>query len=163
MLFLRDVERNTGSVAFGALARIVLVATKNRADPADPPRMIVRAKSNIEIGHGGFGYDIYAAPLWDRSDIIATRIAWHDAIEGTVLQILSEAEGEEAPGGRSKKVIAEAFLKTTLAGGERLQKEIEADAERQGIAARTLRRASDGLVRKDKSGPNGAWMWSLKR
>jgi len=41
------VERVTGSVAFGALARIIMIATKNESGNGDPPRIFVRAKSNI--------------------------------------------------------------------------------------------------------------------
>src|SRR4029434_4932016 len=43
------IERITGSLAFGALARVVLVAFKQLEDRPDggPARMLVRAKSNI--------------------------------------------------------------------------------------------------------------------
>jgi len=49
------IERITGSLAFGALARIVLVAAKPKelADGEPAPGILVRAKSNIGSDHGG--------------------------------------------------------------------------------------------------------------
>jgi putative DNA primase/helicase len=157
------VERITGSVAFGALARIIMIATKNESGNGEPPRIFARAKSNIGPSGGGFGYDIVAAPLYERPDIIATRIAWHDPIDGTAKEILAEAEGEsEAGGGLSKKEQAERFLKAALASGERPQKEIEAEGKREGISWGTLKRASEGSVAKRKDGLTGGWVWSLR-
>src|SRR5450756_1524043 len=49
------VERVTGSVAFGALARIVLVAAKGAEGE---PRLLARAKSNIGPDGGGFAYKL---------------------------------------------------------------------------------------------------------
>lgn len=154
------VERVTGSVAFGALARIILIATKSNSGNDGPPRIFVRAKSNIGPSGGGFGYDIVAAPLYERPDIIATRIAWHDPIEGTAREILAEAEGEDAGGSLSKKDQAERFLKTALALGERPQKEIEAAAKDAGISEHTLRRAANG-IQKRKDGISGGWFWRM--
>jgi putative DNA primase/helicase len=154
------VERVTGSVAFGALARIIMIATKNESGNGDPPRILVRAKSNISQSGEGFGYDIVAASLYERPDIIATRIAWQGPIEGSARELLAEAESEQDTGGLSKKDQAKRFLKTALASGERPQKEIEAEAKLEGIAEHTLRRAA-GDVAKRKDGLTGGWFWGL--
>jgi putative DNA primase/helicase len=75
------IERVTGSLAFGALPRLVWAAAKNHAsDDGSMPRIFVRAKSNLGPSGGGFGYDIDAAPLYECSDIIATRIVWLDPL-----------------------------------------------------------------------------------
>jgi putative DNA primase/helicase len=58
------IERVTGSLAFGALPRIVFAAAKN--ENGESPRIFVRAKSNIGPSGGGFGFDIDAAPLMER-------------------------------------------------------------------------------------------------
>ena len=52
------VERVTGSIAFAALARLVLVAAKVKAegDDAEPRRVFMRAKANICADDGGFAY-----------------------------------------------------------------------------------------------------------
>ena len=91
-------EKITGSLAFGALARIVLIAAKNQSDDASaPPRILTRAKSNIGQSGGGFGYDIQPAPLYEHPDIIATRVVWLDAIEGSARELLAEAEADREP------------------------------------------------------------------
>jgi putative DNA primase/helicase len=154
------VERVTGSVAFGALARIILLASKNTGE-GGAPRILVRAKNNIGLSGGGFGYDIHAAPMYERPDIIATRIVWHDPIEGTARELLAEAEGEELGDGLSKKDQAARFLKTALANGERPQRDIEAAAKREGIAEHTLRRAAKDVTKR-KEGLTGGWFWRLR-
>jgi putative DNA primase/helicase len=161
------VERVTGSIAFGALARIVLIAAKNSALGSDAPRVLVRAKSNIGVGGGGFGYDVVAGPLHERPDIIATRISWREPIEGSAKDLLSEAESDpEASAGPSKIETARGFIYRALANGERPQKDIETEAQREGIAGITLKRAAktlaDGqILAKRKTGLGGGWAWSL--
>ena len=51
------LERVTGSLAFGALARIVLVAAKI-TEGETTRRILCRTKSNIGLDHGGFEYDL---------------------------------------------------------------------------------------------------------
>jgi hypothetical protein len=49
----------TGSIAFAALARVVLVAAKVTSDSGDEMearRVLMRAKSNIGPDDGGFAY-----------------------------------------------------------------------------------------------------------
>ncbi|QBR71893.1 AAA family ATPase [Beijerinckiaceae bacterium] len=157
------VERVTGSIAFGALARIVMIAAKNESSDSDAPRILVRAKSNIGTSSGGFGYDVVAGPLYERPDIIATRVEWQGPVEGSARALLAEAESDsETSGGMSKMEQAHQFLQATLAIGERPQKEIEADAKQVGIAEKTLRRAAKEVVAKRKGGTTGGWFWSLK-
>jgi hypothetical protein len=79
------------------VARIVMLAAKNQADEdGGPPRIFTRSKSNIGPSGGGFGYDIVASPLYDRPDIIATRIAWHEPLEGSARELLASAEAEDS-------------------------------------------------------------------
>src|SRR5687768_11292290 len=51
------LERVTGSLAFGAMARIVW-ATAKISDGGTSKRIFCRAKSNIGPDHGGFEYDL---------------------------------------------------------------------------------------------------------
>jgi putative DNA primase/helicase len=153
------IERIMGSIAFAGLARVVLLASKNLAeDEVESPRIMVRAKSNIGPSGGGFGYDIDAAALLERSDITATRIVWGEAIEGTARELLNEAEGEQnakAP----KLDQAKRFLEAALAKGERPQKEIRAEAEAAGINWWRLRDAAKEGIGKRKDGFGGWWWW----
>jgi putative DNA primase/helicase len=151
-------------VAFGALARIVLLAAKKTdADSDSPPRIFVRAKSNIGPSGGGFGYDIVAAPLMEQPDITATRIKWLDPIEGTARELLAEAEAQPTEEKTQSKIDqAKKFLKDALAKHARPQPEIEEEAEQLGISKKTLFRASvEAGVHKEKRGMNGGWFWSL--
>lgn len=153
----------TGSIAFGALARIVMIAAKNESSDSDAPRILVRAKSNIGTGGGGFGYDVAAGPLHERPDIIATRIEWKDSIEGSARDLLANAESDsDTGGGMSKLEQARQFLSSTLAFCERPQKDIEADAKRAGITKSTLGRAAKDMVDKRKTGLTDGWHWGLK-
>ena len=154
------IERVTGSLAFGALPRIVMASAKNSEEGGPPPRIFVRAKNNLGKSGGGFGYDIDAAPLHERPDIIATRIVWLDPLDGTAKELLAEAEGEDAKTQVSKTETAKLFLQKTLAKGERPAKELFAEAEAEGIGERTLQYASKTMTGKRKDG-FGGWHWWL--
>jgi putative DNA primase/helicase len=98
------IERVTGSLAFGALPRIVFAAAKtDETAEGDMPRIFVRAKSNIGPGGGGgYGYDIDAAPLLERPDITATRIVWLEPIEGSARELLDAAGRTKSASQRKK-------------------------------------------------------------
>jgi hypothetical protein len=108
---------------------------------------------------GGFGYDLEAAELYERPDIVATRIVWLDPIEGTARELLGEAEGE-ATKTETKTEQAKLFLKAALANGERPQNAIRQEAEAEGISWWTLRNAAKAGIRKRKDG-HGGWFWQL--
>jgi putative DNA primase/helicase len=139
------LERVTGSLAYGAVPRIVYLTAKNSAVGDDEPeRLLIRAKNNIGPSGGGFGYHIDARPLLERPDIEATAIVWEHALEGTPLELMNAAEGHDHDRGRPKD-RAKQFLREKLAGGRQMKRAIEAAAELAGIAWATVRRASDEL------------------
>lgn len=151
------IERITGSLAFGAVARVVWATAKGKEGDKNP-RIMVRAKSNIGLSGGGFGYNIDAAPLMERPDIIATRIIWLEAIEGTARDLLDEMEPKS--NSHNQNNIAENFIKTRIKPGMKVSaKEIEEEAEACGIAIRTLRRAKGGVSVKS-SQAQGQWWWT---
>lgn len=149
------VERVTGSLAFGALPRIVWAAAKGK-EGDENPRILVRAKSNLGKDGGGFGFDIDKASLMERPDIIATKIVWLGAIDGTAKELLEEAE----PKDENKQDMAGNFLKLRLRPGDKIPtKEIEEEATACGIAARTLRRAREAAGVKSIQA-QGKWWWT---
>jgi putative DNA primase/helicase len=154
------LERLAGSLAFGALPRLVMFAAKNNAIGDDEPeRIMTRVKSNIGPSDGGFGYHIDMAHLQERPDIEATRVVWESPLEGTARELLNDAEGEQEDSGVTKLEGAKRFLRAALANGERPQKEVEAAALADGISAGTLKRASQsGEIGKRK---DGCWYWWL--
>ena len=68
-------ERVVGSVAFGAVARVVMVAAKVKADEEGKERRVLaRSKSNIGPDSGGFDYDIDQIELDAYPGIFASRV-----------------------------------------------------------------------------------------
>lgn len=85
----------TISRAFGALAQVVMVAAECEGR-GGMPRILTRTKSNIGLDGGGFRYGLEAGPLRDRPDIIATRVAWIDVLEGKARKLLEQARARQA-------------------------------------------------------------------
>ncbi len=131
-------ERLLGSVAFAAVARVVMIATKMAPldDEKTERRAIMRAKSNIGPDDGGFGYTLEQIELEDHPNIFASRAIWGEAVEGTAREILAEAELDVE---RSPREDAKEFLLSFLSEGPVPVKEVRAAARREGISPRTLR------------------------
>jgi putative DNA primase/helicase len=163
------VERLTGSLAFGALARVVLVAAKHQEDGEDGQavRVFLRAKSNIGPDDGGFKYDLTQGELKDYPGVISSYVLWGEALEGGARELLATAdsignEGENGAFGDAKR-----FLIDLLADGELPVKTIKSDADGAGHSWATIRRAQKVLnIKPIKSG--GAfgdggqhWVWRM--
>ena len=86
-------ERVAGSLAFGALARVVLAAAKVQDDAEGAGRRILaRAKSNIGPDDGGYYYDLEQVELQDFAGVWASRVLWGEEIEGSAREILAAAD-----------------------------------------------------------------------
>lgn len=162
----KPLERITGSLAFGALARIVFFAARGEGE-AEGERLFVRGKSNIGPIGDGFRYSLEQAPLADDPEISASGIVWGEAVKGTAAELLAKLEGLE-PGKGDSPAMSEAkgFLQDRLAAGSILQKAIKAEAEGAGISWATVRRAKDALgVQAEKApakpGADSPWQWRL--
>jgi RecA-family ATPase len=152
------LERVSGSLAFGALARIVLGTVKQDAEEGQPQRMMLaRAKSNIGPDGGGFTYGFEQIALPDHPQLTASRIAWGTAVEGTARELLAEAE----PSGESGDDAA-AFLRDLLAHGSRAAKDVYREAESAGYSRDQMKRAKRRTgVEAVKTGMDGGWLWRL--
>lgn len=151
--------RVTGSVAFTALARVVIVAAKVAGEGTAPKRVMARAKSNIGPDDGGFEYHLGQTEV--ATGVWASRCAWGDAVEGTARDLLAEPEYASAEQA-SAKDAAEQFLLEALAEGITPAKTIRAEATEAGYAWRTVRRAADALgVKRTKGGMGDGWYWRL--
>lgn len=158
------VERLTGSLAFGALARIVLVAAKHQAQGEDgrTVRLFLRAKSNIGPDDGGFEYDLHQDELQAYQGIFTSCVVWGKAVEGTARELLSSADDAGDDGGTLAD--AKRFLADLLADGPLPTKTIRADADGAGYSWATIRRAQKELgVEAVKAGMRGGWEWRLTR
>jgi putative DNA primase/helicase len=155
-------ERLIGSVAFAAVARVVMIATKMppREGERSERRVIVRAKSNIGPDEGGYVYSLEQVEL-SEYPIFASRVLWGEAVEGTAREVLAESESETE---RSPREDAKEFLRSFLSEGPAAAKEVQAAARKEGISPRTLRRAKAELhIRTPRLGfgKDSAVQWEL--
>ncbi len=155
------LERVTGSLAFGALARIVL-ATAKIIEGDTTRRIVCRAKSNIGIDDGGYEYDLQQKEV--KAGIFSSYALWGDAIEGSARELLAEPDNREmGENGNSALDDAKDFLRELLADGELAQKQIEADAKGASHSWRTVQRAKKELnIRSSKSKLDNRWYWRLE-
>lgn len=159
------LERVTGSQAFGALARVVIVAAKdsnNSGDDAPARRFVARAKSNIGPDGGGFNYNLNQSELAGHTGLMASFVTWGTAILGSARDLLGAAEPNDAEGSEGQ-VDAMSFLKSLLVDGPVPVSQIKKDAAGAGYAWRTIERAKKRAgIEAQKVGMNAGWVWALK-
>lgn len=152
-------QRVIGSVAFSAVARIVLVAAKVRGEDGEDRRILARSKSNIGPDDGGVEYHLeQVEPL---AGIEASRVVWGKMVEGSARSLLTdvEEEAEQAP-----RDSAAEFLREVLKDGPVSSKKVKAEAAEAGHAWNTVRRAADDLlIIKKKGGMSDGWYWQLAK
>jgi len=138
------IERVTGSVAFGALPRIVWAAAKRREEDGGG-RMLVRAKSNIGPDDGGVSYNLEQVPVPGYPEIEATRVIWGARLEGRPSELLAQADTPapvETVEERATYGDAAAWLSAFLEGEEEVESGIiYAAAKKNQFSERTVQRA----------------------
>ena len=110
------MDRVTGSLAFGALARVVL-ATAKLPDEEGGGRILARAKNNLGADTGGFEYALEALELTDHPGVHTTRVLWGEALDGTARELLARAESQGDPDEQSALDDAKEWLRYTLSFG----------------------------------------------
>lgn len=156
------MERVTGSLAFAALARVVL-ATGKIDDGDTVKRIFCRAKSNIGIDSGGFEYDLQQKEIDGHRGVFSSYTVWGQAVEGSARELLAEPDSRET-GEQDTSALddAKAFLQELLADGELPQKQIQLDAKGASHSWRTVERAKKELyIRSRKSKLDKCWYWGL--
>ena len=154
-------DRVTGSLAFGALARLVMATAKPTEE--DAKRRLVRAKSNIGPDGGGFEYDLDQYDLPQYPGVTGQRIIWGESISGTARELLHEVE-KDSDDGDDDSALGEAknFLADLLAAGPVPTKAVKTEATAAGLAWKTTRNAKDALgVESVKNGMAAGWSWRL--
>lgn len=162
------VERITGSLAFAALARVVLIASKSKPESSNDEgepierRIFVRAKSNFGPDDGGFSYSLTRKEV--APSIEGQFVTWGEAIQGTAREVLAEAEdlseGDDDKGTNFGGV--DAFLMEVLKAGITPVSAVQDDAKSAGFAWRTVQRAAERRgVQRRKGGMKEGWYWSL--
>lgn len=152
-------QRVIGSVAFSAVARVVLVAAKVRGEDGEDRRILARSKSNIGPDDGGIEYHLEQVEA--LPGIEASRVTWGKYVEGSARALLTDVadDAEQAP-----RDSAAEFLREVLKDGAVSAKTVKAEAAEAGHAWNTVRRAADDLlVIKKKDGMAGGWYWQLAK
>lgn len=149
------LERVTGSLAFGAVARIVMMSVRNRETDQ---RLMVRIKSNIGPDGGGFEYDIEPCQMPSKTEIDTVRLTFGDVIDGSARDIIDSAEGEKD----SKLDFAKDFIVDRLKDGPKLASVMMLGLSKAGVSERTAKRAKKAAkVESYKEGYQGDWYWKL--
>jgi putative DNA primase/helicase len=160
------IDRVTGSLAFGALSRVVMIAAKRQHEYGKSgARILMLAKSNLGVDEGGFEYELQSTPLFSNPEIVASVVAWGNVIEGNARDVLAEAEGvkdDAAEGERTAFREAKDFLLDFLTNGPRQANDAYAAGHKAGHSQRTIKRAKAELkISSSKIGEGGTWVWSL--
>ena len=153
------IDRITGSLAFAALARIVMVCAKETGDSDSdtPRRLLMRAKSNLGPDDGGVTFDLLQTELAQFPGVIASRVQWGERIEGSAREMLAQADSEPESGGALR--AAQDWLRAFLEEPKPMR-EVRAAADAFGHSWATVRRAQRALgVESRKAG--AMWVWHL--
>lgn len=154
-------ERVTGSIAFSALARVVMIAAVSDS-PTGVNYVLARSKSNIGPSNGGFGYQLSFPEIPGFPGVIGSCVHWGDAIEGNARDILSASE--EDGGDSSSRNEAKEWLSDKLRDGAVASSYLKNEGKAAGYSWRTLERAKKDLGAKaHKNADTGQWEWSARK
>ena len=150
-------QRVVGSVAFSAVARVVLVAAKIKGDEGEPARILARSKSNIGPDDGGFLYgldQVEALP-----GIHASRVTWGKAVEGSARELLTDPDEPQQDGAGD----AASMLREELMPGVWTSYDTAAAPLRKaGFTKKQIWAASNKLrVLRKKGAMKDGWYWRL--
>lgn len=153
-------QRVVGSVAFTAVARVVMVAAKVKGtDEAEDTRILARAKSNIGPDRGGFNY--YLQQSEPLPGIHASHVAWGQAVDGTAKELLAEPDEEK----QEEVMDAASMLQAELAdGGWTKSETVQSPLLSAGFTKKQIWTASKKLGVQRKKGMDGlkhCWYWHL--
>lgn len=149
-------QRVLGSVAFTAVARVVLVAAKVQSDDGKDRRILARGKSNIGPDEGGYEYHLeQVEPL---PGIHASRIMWGAAVAGTARELLAEPEERPEDTGGAVELLQAELVADNWTPADAACKPLK-DA---GFSKKQIWAASKKLaVIRKKGAMKDGWYWRL--
>jgi putative DNA primase/helicase len=160
--------RIADSLAYVAAARHVYVVVDDPEN--EKARLFVKAKNNLALDKHALrfmvGTQMVGRDQESKTEIWAPHVLWDSKI---VEVTATEAMEAEAGGGRNRTARREAeeFLRSKLAHGPALKKEIEEEAEAYDISITgALKRAKQKLqikAWKEKGKVDGEWFWELPK
>jgi putative DNA primase/helicase len=151
-------QRVIGSIAFTAVARVVLLAARVKGEDGANKRILVRGKSNIGPDNGGIEYGL--TQVMALPGINASRIEWGQAVEGSAQDLMADpAEGDDGISQSDAVTLLKAEL--TAEGWTEARQAIKTLMD-VGFTRRKVWTASNKLkVVRKKSGMGGSWYWRL--
>jgi putative DNA primase/helicase len=156
------VDRVSGSLAFGAAPRVILLNALDPKGGAEPRGVLMRAKSNIGPSHGGYAFGAEQRPLESEHKIVAQRILWGEYVDKSASDILEEFEGKTKAAAEKRRKLVEFLTEALTDRGPRMAAEVIAEGEALGFSERALRRALKKLGgTSEKPSFNTGWVWEL--
>jgi hypothetical protein len=151
--------RVSGSLAFVAAARAVYLVTADQRDKAR--RLFLPMKNNIGPDTTGLAFRIEGTTIATAAGPLATsRVLWES--EPVPITADEAMQAESAFGSTSALDEASEWLREVLADGSLPAADVLDRAKAEGIAGKTLQRASKALrVQKTKQAMAAGWLWSL--
>lgn len=158
-------SRVVGSIAFTAVARVVLVAAKVKNEDGEDGkdrRILARGKSNIGPDDGGFEYQIEQVEA--LPGIQASRIAWGKAVEGTARELLTDPNETDSDDATSDAGEAVAMLRAELSADHWTACDTCTQPLKDaGFTKKQIWTASKKLgVKRQKAGMDKGWQWRLR-
>jgi putative DNA primase/helicase len=157
------LERVTGSLAFGAVPRVVWAVTRVKYEDESDKRIFVRIKNNIGKDGNGFSYCLEQMKV---SGIEASKVVWGEAIFGSASKLFLEAEGLPKQKRSNVEDCCE-LVQHLLADGPMTSIELVQICKEAGFSDATLRNAKNKLgIKPERVGgfaANGEWQVSLPK
>jgi putative DNA primase/helicase len=140
-------ERVIGSIAFAAVARLVMVVAQATAEDGEKCRMLARSKSNIGPDDGGFEFGVVQVELDDHPGVQASRVKWGCAVEGTARELLADAEASQDGDSNRGAATSDAVeaLRLILSTDSVPSKSATAQMKSEGHSEKAIRTARERL------------------
>ena len=149
-------QRVVGSVAFTAVARVVLVAAKTTDTEGNSKRVLARSKSNIGADDGGFEYHLEQVET--HKGVFASRVAWGQAVNGSAKELLADPDSGEG----NANDAADTLAAEMAGGGWHAAKGCISAMAALGFSKKQTWSAGNKLavIRKNRGKKDG-WFWRL--
>jgi len=156
---VQALMRVTGSLAFVAAARAAYLVTTDLQDKT--LRLFLPMKNNLGPDATGLAFRIESTSVASLAGPLTTsRVSW----ESEPVPMTADEAMQAENGSKSTSALDAAidWLQETLADGQVAATDVFERAKAEGIANKTLQRASKALqVRKVKVSMGAGWCWSL--
>jgi putative DNA primase/helicase len=155
-------SRVVGSIAFAAVARVVLVAAKVISALGEVTHIFARSKSNIGPDDGGFSYEIEQVEV--EPGIVASQVVWGEKVHGSALDLISAPQTQNSAEKTNKKSEAVELLRTLLVSDcWTPASTCQETMILAGFSEKQIWTASKKLdIDRKKSALKEGWYWRLK-